>query len=407
MRWLTDQDAKTRKEELPCLLCALKTFVPPLQDEVLLSGEQDLGFDLAMGKDSGMIPIAGLVLLLALAPAGAVKAGSFQPRVQIPNVVEVESEAVKLSDLLPLDAPSELGEICTRIVLGNSPLPASQRVISKSQIEQQLREFPSALEQLEIPDRVIVTRKRRRLSAAEILTAIETFMAGEGSHGSVAQTCLSGSAALSSSKPKAADLGKQAYACRRASARRQVCATAGLNLQAPVFVTEPDPGLKVKRVEPDRVERKTRFLLWTSKEPQMLPFYVSVEGLPETADGGSAHNEQTGEGPIPTDSHVRRGKTGGDLTDSPGLLSGSSPRVTAYKGGSTQQRTSFPIVLVAAGKPAKLVVETATLRMTALVTPLQSGVQGQMIQVRNQDTHRVLKAEVVGVDLLRAELGGE
>jgi flagella basal body P-ring formation protein FlgA len=45
--------------------------------------------------------------------------------------------------------------------------------------------------------------------------------------------------------------------------------------------------------------------------------------------------------------------------------------------------------------------------MTALVTPLESGVRGQLIRVRNQDTRRVFEAEVAGVDLLRAELAGE
>jgi hypothetical protein len=172
-------------------------------------------------------------------------------------------------------------------------------------------------------------------------------------------------------------------------------------------VTKLDPGLEVKHVEPDRVARKTRFLLWTAKEPQVLPFYVTIEGLSETATWASSHNAQTGEGPIPTDSHFERRNTGGDLNDSPGLLGGSSPRVTAHKGGSTQQPISSPVVLVAAGKPAKLVVETATLRLTALVTPLQSGVKGQIIRVRNQDTQRVLQAEVVGVGLVQAELGGE
>jgi flagella basal body P-ring formation protein FlgA len=62
---------------------------------------------------------------------------------------------------------------------------------------------------------------------------------------------------------------------------------------------------------------------------------------------------------------------------------------------------------VVAGKPAKLVVEMAALRITALVTPLQSGVKGQTIRVRNLDTQRVFEAEVVGADLLQAELGGE
>jgi hypothetical protein len=263
-----------------------------------------------------------------------------------------------------------------------------------------MREFPSILEQLQIPDRVIVTRKRRRLSAAEILTAIETSLPGEELHDRVTQTCLSRSAASSSSKPKAGDLGKQ------------VCATAGLNLQAPVFVTKLDPGLEVKHVEPDRVARKTRFLLWTAKEPQVLPFYVTIEGLSETATWASSHNEQSGESPIPTDSHAELRQTAvGAVREPPllptALLGGSSPRVTAHKEGSTHQAISSPVVLVAAGKPAKLVVETATLRLTALVIPLQSGVKGQIIRVRNQDTHQVLKAEVVGAGLLQAELGGE
>jgi hypothetical protein len=335
------------------------------------SGEQDLRFGLAGGKDSGTIQVAGLVHLFTLAAVGAARAGSFQPRVQIYDVVQVEGEVVKLSDLLPADAPEGLDETCRQVVLGDAPLVASQRVISRVQIEQRLREFPSTLKRLEIPERVIVTRKRRRLSSAEILSAIESFLAREDS---------------SALRPPRLN---------------------GLDLQAPVFVTKPDPGLEVKRLELDRVERKTRFLLWTSKEPQVLPFYVTVEGLPETTAGASSHNEQTDKGPIPTDSHGACRQIVADLTDSPGFPGGSSPCGTPHRGGSTQPGTSSSIVLVAVGKPAKLVVETATLRLSALVTPLQSGVQGQIIRVRNQDTQRVLEAEVIGAGLLQAELGGE
>jgi hypothetical protein len=261
-------------------------------------------------------------VFFTLMPVGVAVAGSFQPRVQVPNLVQVEDESVKLSDLLPADAPVEVREMCRQVTLGNTPLPASLRIISRVQIAALLRDFPSTLEQLEIPDRVIVTRQRRRLSAAEIRTAIETSMAKEGFHG------------------------------------LRTPSLNGLNLQAPVYVTKTDPGLEVKRVEHDRVQRKTRFLLWTSKEPQVLPFYVTMEGL-------------------------------------------------LYTGESTPRVKSSPVVLVAVGQPAKLVVETATLRMTALVTPLESGVQGQIIRVRNLDTDRVLKAAVVGRNLLEAELGAE
>jgi hypothetical protein len=302
---------------------------------------------------------------------GVALAGSFQPRVPIPKIVQVEGEAIKLSDLLPPDAPGEVREICRRVILGNAPLPASLRVISRVQIAAPLREFPSTLEQLEIPDRVIVTRKRRRLSSTEIRAAIETSMPGEELH--------------SLRTPN----------------------LEGLNLQAPVFVTEPDPGLEVKHVEFDRVQRKIRFLLWTSKEPQVLPFYVTVEGLPEMVGGTPSHSKQSGESPMSKDPHAQSCQTLRDLTDSSAWRGASSPCGAAHAGESAQQIMSSPVVLVAAGKPAKLVVETATLRMTALVTALESGIQGQIIRVRNQDTQRELKAEVVGPGLLQVELGGD
>jgi hypothetical protein len=278
----------------------------------------------------------------------------------------VEGEEVRLSDLLPPDAPAGLGGLCRLIILGDAPLIASQRVISRVQIEQQLREFPSLLEWLEVPPRVIVRRKRRRLSSAEIQTAIERFMAG-----------------------------KDSPDFHEVSLHR-------LNLQAPVFVTQIDAGLEVRRVEFDRVERKTRFLLRASREPQVLPFYVTVEeGLGERADCALTY--------LMTQSDSRLGFHAalGNFTYPPGWLDSHSSCAAAHPGNPAAPITASPVVLVAAGKPAKLVVETATLRLTAQVTPLQSGVKGQIIRVRNQDTHRVLQAEVVGAGLLQPALGSE
>jgi len=342
--------------------------------------------------------LASCFLLLAsffLLLSPAAEAGSFQPRVHIPEIVQVEGETVRLSDLLPPGASAELGEICARISLGKPPLPASQRVIWKRQIERQLSDFPSVLEQLEIPERLIITCKQRRLSTAEIWTAIETFMTGEGLRVPVAQTCSPRSAAGGSiGRAKATD------------PERQVCAADGLNLQAPVYVTKFDPGLEVKRVEPDRVRRKIRFLLWASNEPQVSPFYVTVEEMSGRAAWTSAHNTQIGLNPTATESPLDPA-TGGDLADFSPWSSGNSPRVTVFTAGFHPQTASPRVVLVTAGKLAKLVVETATLRMTALVTPLESGVKGQLIRVRNPDTRRVFEAEVAGMDLLRAELAGE
>jgi hypothetical protein len=275
--------------------------------------------------------LASCFSVLAFLLPGVAKAGSFPPRVQIQRAIQVEGEMVKLSDFLPPDAPRGLGEICRQVVLGEAPLASSRRVISRVQIEQQLRQFPSTLQQLVIPDQVIVTRKRRRLSSAEILRAIETCLA------------------------------------RRQLDGFRTPSLKGLGLQAPVFVTQPDPGLEVRRVDTDFVQRKTRFLLCASKEPQMLPFFVTIGGLPGVRSAGAAVDKVK----------IR------------------------------PQATSLPMVLVEVGKPAKLIFETPTLRMTVLVTPLESGVQGQLVSVRNPDTQRVLKAEVVGAGLMHVRFGEE
>ena len=354
----------------------------------------------SLGSDiSGMIPLLPSCFMLLASfffLPGAIKAAPSQPRLRIPDAVQVESETVKLADLLPPDAPAELGEICYRIILGNSPLPASQRVISKAQIEWQLRDFPSILEQLDLPERLTITCKQRRLAPAEIWAAIEIFMAGDGLHAPISPTCFAGPETLGFLyDTQALDLGEL------------VCAPAELNLQAPVFVTKPDPGLEVKRVEPDRVQRRIRFLLWTSKEPQVLPFYVTVEELNRVAAWGSGYGEQGGKGPISAYFRVEPWKTWGDLIQSPAGRGNGSLHVGAHQKGPAQTATAPPMVLVAAGKPAKLVVETATLRLTVPVTPLESGVKGQLIRVRNLDTQRVLEAEVVGEGLLEAELAGE
>ncbi len=277
------------------------------------------------------LAVAGLAFFLAPEPMGA--GGSLQPRIRIPKFAEVQGETIKLSDLLPPDAPADLEQIGARIAFGDSPDPACQRVFSKNQIELQLREFPSIRERLELPERLIVFCKQRRLSPDEIWAAIESFLAAEG---------LSATRAVLQRLP---------------------------SYQATVFVTKQDPGLVVKRIEPDRVRRQVRFLLWTSNEPQVLPFYVTV--------------------------------------DEPSLTAGRMLLSHASKARFTKPEASPAIILVTKGKAAKLVVETPTLRMTALVTPLESGAQGQVIRVKNLDTQRVFQAEVVGEGLLHAELAGE
>jgi hypothetical protein len=315
----------------------------------------------------GRLAVATLALFLVSEPMGA--AGSLEPRVRIPKLAEVQGETIRLSDLLPPDAPAELEQIGSRIILGNSPLPASERVISKAQIEQQLREFPSVRERLDLPERLTISCRQRRLSLDEIRVAIETFLAAEG---------------ISASRPALED---------------------SLSHQAPVFVTRQNPGLVVKRMEPDRVRRQIRFLLWTSNEPQVLPFYVTVEEQAKNATPVFMGHAETGPEAPAADRQVEAHKADGDSFAA--LLKSSRSGATVRNAGSARQATAPAMVLVTRGKPTKMVVETGTLRMTALVSPLESGVKGQLIRVKNVDTQRIFMAEVAGEDLLEANLAGQ
>jgi hypothetical protein len=315
----------------------------------------------------GRLAAAALAFFLVPSTLGA--AGSFQPRVRIPSIVEVQGETIRLADLLPPGAPTELGQIGARIVLGDSPLPASQRIFSKNQIELQLREYPSILEELELPQRLIIRCKQRRLSADEIRTAIESFLDAEG-------------------LPNLRTPNQDA-----------------LNFQAPVFVTKDDPGLKVIRLEPDRVRRQVRFLLWTSKEPQVLPFYVTAEALPKSPARESLIPLEVGPEANPRGNLERLWKA--EAEGLAALQRGGRYGVVGQKAALGLQLALPPVLLVMRGKAAKLVLETQSLRMTALVTPLESGSKGQIIRVKNPDTQRVFRAEVVGAGLLAAALAGE
>ena len=331
---------------------------------VMLSAAKHLQYMLVVCGCECQFARAILAFLLVPSLMGA--AGSVQSRVLIPKTAEVDSETIRLSDLLPPGAPSELEQIGARIVLGGSPFPASQRVLSRDQVELELREFPSVREQLELPERLTVFCRQRRLSSAEIWTAIDTFLAEEG-------------------------LATMSAALQKLP-----------SYQAAVFVTRQDPGLVVKRMQPDRVRRQVRFLLWTSKEPQVLPFYVSVEERTRNSDQLSSNFGSA-------DSHAVNpgGQRETDRENFRGLLTGNRYGVPARKLSSAPPAASPAIILVTRGRPAKLVVETQTLHMTALVTPLESGAKGQVIRVKNPDTQRVFKAQVVGEGLLQNEVAGE
>ena len=150
-----------------------------------------------------------------------------------------------------------------------------------------------------------------------------------------------------------------------------------LKIQSSVPVLRDDLGLQVKRIGFDPIRRETVFELWTSHEPQYLPFEVTTRRDPQS---------------LGLTSHIawNPGEVGGGFqTENP----------TAGQGVS-RTRIKAP-VLAKPGKPATLVMLGENVRITTTVIPLQPGSKGQRILVRELTTARVMAAEVVDEGLLR------
>jgi hypothetical protein len=147
-----------------------------------------------------------------------------------------------------------------------------------------------------------------------------------------------------------------------------------LRIQSSVPVLRDDMGLQVKRIGFDPIRRETVFELWTSHEPQYLPFEVTTRRDPQSL-GLTSH-----------------------IAWNPGEAGGGESPTTGP--GMSRARSKAP-VLAKPGKPATLVMLGENVRITTTVIPLQPGSKGQRILVRELTTARVMTAEVVDDGLLR------
>ena len=139
-----------------------------------------------------------------------------------------------------------------------------------------------------------------------------------------------------------------------------------LKIQSSVPVLQDDMGLQVKRIGFDPIRRETVFELWTSHEPQYLPFEVTTRRDPQSLG-------------LTSRSEWKLGEAGGESrTGSPAIGQGAS------------RARSKPPVLAKPGRPATLVMLGQNVRITTTVVPLQPGSKGQCILVRDPATARVM-----------------
>jgi Chaperone for flagella basal body P-ring formation len=253
------------------------------------------------------------------------------PPVMLLSEVDLKTRTISLSDLLPATALNALRVEGAKVPLGPSPMPGAVRVMTREEIKSALLNDPELQAEVSIPVEIMLRRLCRPVTPEDVSSAIGVALGHETAGG-----------------------------------------LSDISLSAPVYFTGDDPGLEVTEIRFDAVQRVTRFRLWTSNEPENLPFYVALPGNLKGATTPVRHSAQAAVG-------AQKASIG------PGVAPGA-------------------VLLVSAGVAARLLIEGANYRITSTVVPLQSGSLGQTIRVRDPVTRKILNVKVAAPGVVTGSL---
>lgn len=308
-------------------------------------------------------------MLLGVIFARAGENGPVQTARRVPllSSVVLHSRSFTLDDLLPDSAPAAMHREGMEIVLGRSPQPAASRILYRQQLQYLLRDHVSLLADLRLPGQIVIRRFHRAITREEIVQAIDSALDRQGAGG---EDLLD---------PKV------------------------LQLSGPVYVTAEDPGLQVLRIAADPLRRETQFTLWTSKEPDNLPFTVTIQRALKLPALVARRTIPPGEIVSSADFAVEMRPAGRepDASSVSGEdLEGLETRASLRTGQPVARDQFKRPILVKPGALATLIVQGSAFSIKAVVDPLEQGVLGQEIRVRNTETRQVVEAKVVGRDRL-------
>jgi hypothetical protein len=261
---------------------------------------------------------------------GAVTNAMRLPRVELLREVRVTGANVLLSDLLPEGAGISLRERAGMISLGAAPQPGNTRVLARSGVLENIGASRNVAEEIAVPERIVVAREARAITLQEVFAAIRNAMEHSGI-------------------PTAANMHPE-----------------DVLLQTEILVGPGDAGLEVLRADFDAGLRRGRFLLWASRDPNVLPFFVAVR--------------LAGNSPLPFS------RAGTEL----------GRAVSEHALHSVPAKNAKAEVLVSPGEQATLVLRSDAVRMIAEVVPLERGTMGQRVHVRVMDTGKIFSAQVDG-----------
>lgn len=300
-----------------------------------------------------------LAVLLAVVPAAR------GARVPLLHRAVVHAATLTLADLLPVSAPAALRSEAATVQLGSAPQPPMARMIYRQQLEYLLNGHKALAASLALPAEIHIERFARTLSKADVVRAIDRALTSQG-------------------VTRLPDLG-------------------ALQFAMPVYVTSADPGLELTRISSDPVRGITEFRLWTAKEPGHLPFTVSVPGAIKLPTLVASRTLVSGEVASASDFAVKMRadrRTMNSAPPSPSSLARLAVRGVVRAGAPVNRDQFERPVLVEPGALSTLIVRGNGFNIKTIVTPLEQGVLGQEIRVRNTDSKQVLEARVVGRDRL-------
>ncbi len=315
-----------------------------------------------------------IAIMLALGGSGqAAVNGPAAYRITLRSHVTLSATQLTLADLLPATAPESLREATRGIKLGVAPQPPVLRILYRQQLRFLMAAHPRLLARFVIPDEIVIQRSYRLLTRNEVIQAIQAALRNEGARE------MSGSA------------------------------LAKVHFSAPVYVTQKDPGLRVIRIECDPSRGETQFRLWTSKEPGILPFDVTLQSSVEVPTLIASHTLAPGQVVSAADFTVALTPASRSASGQPAAAAdfeGMEPRTLVRRGQPVQRNEFGQAVLVEPDTLATLIVRGGGFNIKTMVTPLEQGVMGQEIRVRNIESRQVVEAQVAGRDLLVRRNGG-
>lgn len=251
------------------------------------------------------------------------------PRIELLRAVEIAGEHVSLADLLPRTAPESLRAEAKQISLGASPQLGNTRTLDASAIEKVAGADRDVLDQVVVPARMIVSRGARTIGPDEVFAAIQSALRQSDAHAA------------------------------------ETLRLEDIVFESQVFVSPGDAGLQVLRMELDRGLGRIRFLLWPSRDPKVMPFFVTAR---LNGDAAATPNHSSAAFSLSGALHSSRGA------------------VVALKRN----------ILVGRGERATLVLHSDSLQMSVGVISLEAGELGQRIRVRTIENDKVLNVQVDG-----------